>query len=365
MGNDATTRISLAALHEKPSSAASDAVQHMGDATAHDRNPYAPFEKNLGRRPDYKTFTTEFDEIVDAGSLCKRKELIRLRTQLDEHIGKLSGSVGRLANRLQRRLRAKQNRDWEFDLEEGILDTARLSRVVVNPLSSLSFKHEKEIELHDTVATCLIDNSGSMRGRPIRLAAIAADMMARTLERCGVKVEILGFTTCAWKGGRARERWLAAGRPSQPGRLNDLRHIIYKPADTPWSRARLGFGLMLREPILKENIDGEALAWAYARLMSRFERRKILIVISDGAPVDDATLSANSGSFLEQHLRRVIADIEGSGQVELTAIGIGHDVTRYYRRAVTLVDADQLGGAITDELAELLDPSPNSRRRRH
>ena len=365
MGNDAATRVSFETLHQNPSNTASDAMQHMDDSTAGDRStPTAP-DKSHGQRSEYKIFTTEFDEIVDAGSQCERKELIRLRTQLDEHIGKLSGVVGHLAKRLQHRLLAKQNRDWEFDLDEGILDSARLSRVVVNPFSSLSFKHEKEIELRDTVVTCLIDNSGSMRGRPIRLAAIAADMMARTLERCGVKVEILGFTTRAWKGGRARERWLAAGRPSQPGRLNDLRHIVYKPADTPWLRARLGFGLMLREPILKENIDGEALAWAYARLMSRLERRKILIVVSDGAPVDDATLSANSGSFLEDHLRHIIAMIEDSRHVELTAIGIVHDVTSYYRRAVTLVDADQLGGAITDELAELLDPSPANRRKKH
>ncbi|MCP4877900.1 MAG: cobaltochelatase subunit CobT [Gammaproteobacteria bacterium] len=320
--------------------------------------PNAFFDVSPALSSEYRVYTDEFDEIVDAGSLRDRSELVRLRTQLDDHIGKLSNIVGRLSSRLQRRLLAKQNRGWEFDLEEGELDTSRLSRVIVNPLNTLSFKREREIKLHDTVVSCLIDNSGSMRGKPVLLAAITADMIARTLERCRVKVEILGFTTRAWKGGRARARWLASGQPAQPGRLNDLRHIIYKSADTPWRRARLGLGLMLREGLLKENIDGEALAWAYRRLRSRHEQRKILIVISDGAPVDDATLSANSGSILDQHLRQVIAEIEVSGQVELSAIGIGHDVTRYYRRALTLVDADQLGKALTDELVELLDPTP-------
>jgi len=333
-----------------------DAEQPMDDGATGIPNAFS--DSSLTRSPGYRIFTDEFDEVIDAGSLHQRGELIRLRTLLDNHIGKLSNIVGRLSSRLQRRLLAKQNRGWEFDLEEGLLDTSRLSRIIINPLNTLSFKREKEIKLRDTVVSCLIDNSGSMRGRPILLAAITADMMARTLERCGVKVEILGFTTRAWKGGRARARWLASGQPSQPGRLNDLRHIIYKSADTPWRRARLGLGLMLREGLLKENIDGEALLWAYRRLCDRLEQRKILIVISDGAPVDDATLSANSGSILEQHLRQVIAEIEGSGQVELSAIGIGHDVTRYYRRALTLVDADQLGGALTNELVELLDPTP-------
>ncbi len=314
---------------------------------------------------DYHIFTTEFDEIVNANSLCERDELNRLRAQLDDHLGNLNSVIGRLANRLQRRLLAKQTRSWQFNLEEGMLDTSRLSRVVIDPLHSLSFKRESETEFRDTVVACLIDNSGSMRGRPIQLAAIAADMLTRTLERCGVKVEILGFTTRAWKGGRSREQWLSAGKPPRPGRLNDLRHIVFKSADMPWRRARHGLGLMLREGLLKENIDGEALAWAYARLTARPEQRKILLVISDGAPVDDATLSANSGFFLEQHLRDIIAEIEASNMVELSAIGIGHDVTRYYRRALTLVDADQLGGAVMEELADLFDPTPNGKLRRH
>ena len=358
-GKDKAAWAALDTLQGSQSSAPlpeADVEQLMDDGSS--RIPFAFSDKNCTPFPDYNVFTTEFDETVDAGSLHERKELVRLRAQLDDHIGKLSNIVGRLSGRLQRRLLAKQNRGWEFDLEEGVLDTSRLSRVITNPLNTLSFKREKEIKLHDTIVSCLIDNSGSMRGRPILSAAITADMMARTLERCGVKVEILGFTTRAWKGGRARERWLATGQPSQPGRLNDLRHIIYKSADTPWRRARLGLGLMLREGLLKENIDGEALTWAYRRLQSRVERRKILIVISDGAPVDDATLSANTGSILEQHLRQVIAEIEAAGQVELSAIGIGHDVTRYYQRALTLVEPDQLGGAITDELVELLDPAP-------
>ncbi len=358
-GNDAATWLPQGARQESLSgtpSAGMDAQQAIDDGSA--GIPDAFSDNGFTQSPDYRVFTDEFDETVDAGSLHEPRELTRLRTLLDDHIGKQKNIVGRLSRRLQRRLLAKQNRGWEFDLEEGELDTSRLSRVIVNPLNTLSYKREKEIELHDTVVSCLIDNSGSMRGRPILLAAITADMIARTLERCGVKVEILGFTTRSWKGGRSRARWLATGQPSQPGRLNDLRHIVYKSADTPWRRARLGLGLMLREGLLKENIDGEALAWAYRRLLSRHERRKILIVISDGAPVDDATLSANTGSILEQHLRQVIAEIEATGQVELSAIGIGHDVSRYYRRALTLVDADQLGGALTDELVELLDPTP-------
>lgn len=347
-------------------SSGEDAEQSVDDGASGIPNAFS--DSSNTRSPGYQVFTDEFDEIIDAASLHERGELIRLRTLLDNHIGKLSNIVGRLSSRLQRRLLAKQNRGWEFDREEGLLDTSRLSRIIINPLNTLSFKCEKEIKLRDTVVSCLIDNSGSMRGRPILLAAITADMMARTLERCGVKVEILGFTTRAWKGGHARERWLVSGQPSQPGRLNDLRHIVYKSADTPWRRARLGLGLMLREGLLKENIDGEALLWAYRRLCVRLEQRKILIVISDGTPVDDATLSANSGSILEQHLRQVIAEIEDSGRVELSAIGIGHDVTRYYRRALTLVDADQLGGALTNELVELLDPPPlrlDKPRRKH
>ena len=317
--------------------------------------------------PSYKSFTTEFDEVVDAESLCDAEELARLRLQLDQQLGHLQSVIGRLANRLQRRLLAKQNRSWEFDLEEGMLDAARLSRVVTNPAYPLSYKRERDTEFRDTVVGLLIDNSGSMRGRPITVAAMSADILARTLERCGVKVEILGFTTRAWKGGQGRERWLAAGKPSGPGRLNDLRHIVYKSADAPWRRARRSLGLMLREGLLKENIDGEALLWAHERLLPRTEKRKILMVISDGAPVDDSTLSVNPGNYLEKHLREVIEYIETRSPVELTAIGIGHDVTRYYRRAVTIVDAEQLGGTMLEKLAELFDedeqPAGRGRRR--
>ncbi|MFO0292577.1 MAG: cobaltochelatase subunit CobT [Rhodospirillales bacterium] len=320
--------------------------------------------------PAYKSFTAEFDEVVDAESLCDAEELARLRLHLDQQLGHLQSVIGRLANRLQRRLLAKQNRSWEFDLEEGLLDAARLSRVVTAPAYPLSYKRERDTEFRDTVVGLLIDNSGSMRGRPITVAAMSADILARTLERCGVKVEILGFTTRAWKGGQSRERWLAAGKPAAPGRLNDLRHIVYKSADAPWRRARRSLGLMLREGLLKENIDGEALLWAHDRLLPRPEKRKILMVISDGAPVDDSTLSVNPGNYLEKHLREVIAYIEARSPVELTAIGIGHDVTRYYRRAVTIVDAEQLGGTMLEKLAELFDddePKPargaGSRRR--
>jgi cobaltochelatase CobT len=303
----------------------------------------------------YRAFTTECDETVEAEGLCDPDELTRLRGLLDQQLAHLQSVIGRLANRLQRRLLAKQTRAWEFDLEEGMLDAARLSRVITNPIYPLSYKREKETDFRDTVVTLLIDNSGSMRGRPITVAAMSADILARTLERCGVKVEILGFTTRAWKGGQARERWIAAGKPGNPGRLNDLRHIIYKPADAPWRRARRSLGLMLREGILKENIDGEALLWAHNRLIARSEQRRILMVISDGAPVDDSTLSVNPGNYLERHLREVIGDIERNSSVELVAIGIGHDVTRYYRRAVTIVDAEQLGGTMLEKLAELFD----------
>jgi cobaltochelatase CobT len=300
-------------------------------------------------------YTNQFDEIVAAEDLCDSDELTRLRNYLDKQLSSLQGVVARLANRLQRRLMAQQNRSWDFDLEEGLLDAARLSRVVIDPLHALSFKIEKDMRFRDTVVTLLLDNSGSMRGRPITVAATCADILARTLERCGVKVEILGFTTRAWKGGQSREKWLAASKPPAPGRLNDLRHIIYKSADTPWRRSRRNLGLMMREGLLKENIDGEALIWAHNRLLARSEQRRILMVISDGAPVDDSTLSVNSGNYLERHLRQVIADIEGKSPVELIAIGIGHDVTRYYRRAVTIVDAEELGGAMTEKLAELFD----------
>ena len=303
----------------------------------------------------YHAFTQAHDEIVEADQLCDSEELTRLRSQLDQQLSHLQGVVSRLANRLQRRLMAKQTRSWDFDLEEGLLDAARLSRVVTDPLHPLSFKQEQDTEFRDTVVGLLIDNSGSMRGRPITVAAMSADILARTLERCGVKVEILGFTTRSWKGGQSREDWVEKGKPKNPGRLNDLRHIVYKGADMPWRRARKNLGLMLREGLLKENIDGEALMWAHNRLLARTEQRRILMVISDGAPVDDATLSANPGNYLEKHLRDVISFIENKSDVELTAIGIGHDVTRYYRRAVTIVDAEELGGTMMSKLAELFD----------
>ncbi len=306
----------------------------------------------------YHPYTERFDEVVVASSLCDADELTRLRHQLDQQLANLESVVARLANRLQRLLLAKQTRAWDFDLEEGTLDAARLARVVVDPLHPLSFKQEKETTFRDTIVSLLIDNSGSMRGRPITVAAMSADILARTLERCGVKVEILGFTTRAWKGGMSRERWVAEGKPKNPGRLNDLRHIIYKDAEQPWRRARRSLGLMLREGLLKENIDGEALLWAHHRLLGRPEQRRIMMVISDGAPVDDATLSANPGNYLERHLRDVIRWIETQSPVEVTAIGIGHDVTRYYRRAVTLVDAEELGGTMMQNLTELFDQEP-------
>jgi len=304
---------------------------------------------------DYKVYTEEFDEVVGAGELCDDEELTRLRAYLDAQLKGLQGVVTKLANRLQRRLMAQQNRSWDFDQEEGLLDAARLARVVVSPGQSLSYKVERDVEFRDTVVTLLIDNSGSMRGRPISIAAISADVLARTLERCGVKVEILGFTTRAWKGGQSRESWLAGGKPQHPGRLNDLRHIVYKKADEPWRRARKNLGLMMREGLLKENIDGEALLWAHTRLLARPEDRRILMVISDGAPVDDSTLSVNSAGYLEAHLRKVIEWIERVSPVQLIAIGIGHDVTRYYRRAVTIIDAEQLGGTMIEQLAGLFE----------
>jgi cobaltochelatase CobT len=316
-------------------------------------------DQNDPRITEYKAFTTKFDEEIGAEELCEPEELDRLRGYLDKQLSHLQGVVARLANRLQRRLMAQQNRGWEFDLEEGALDPSRLIRVVVEDMrgqfAPLSFKREKDTNFRDTVVTLLIDNSGSMRGRPITVAATCADILARTLERCGVKVEILGFTTKQWKGGQAREAWLQGGKPPAPGRLNDLRHIIYKSGDAPWRRARRNLGLMMREGLLKENIDGEALDWAHKRLLGRPEQRKILMMISDGAPVDDSTLSVNPGNYLERHLRGVIEEIEMRSPVELLAIGIGHDVTRYYRRAVTIVDAEELGGVMTEKLAELFD----------
>jgi cobaltochelatase CobT len=317
----------------------------------------APSRRNWDLSPptDYKAFTTRFDEIVESQELCDEEELSRLRAYLDQQMGGLSNVVTRLANRLQRRLLAQQARSWDFDQEEGLLDAARLARVVVSPGHPLSYKVEKETEFRDTVVSLLIDNSGSMRGRPIAIAAICGDILARTLERCGVQTEILGFTTRGWKGGQSREAWLAAGRPPNPGRLNDLRHIVYKRADEPYRHARRNLGLMMREGLLKENIDGEALLWAHNRLIARPEERRILMVISDGAPVDDSTASANGGTYLERHLRQVIEWIEKRSSVELIAIGIGHDVTRYYSRAVTIMDAEQLAGAMVEQLARLFD----------
>jgi cobaltochelatase CobT len=344
---------------------ADDAEMADSETAAEPWRPRQP--RNEPRGPDYRPFTARFDEVVGAEELCEAEELDRLRGYLDKQLSHLQGVVARLANRLQRLLLAQQNRAWEFDLEEGLLDPARLPRVIVDPLHPLSFKREKDTDFRDTVVTLLLDNSGSMRGRPITVAATCADILARTLERCGVKVEILGFTTRAWKGGQSRESWLAAGKPANPGRLNDLRHIIYKAADAPWRRARKNLGLMMREGLLKENIDGEALDWAHKRLLARAETRKILMMISDGAPVDDSTLSVNPGNYLERHLRWVIEDIETRSPVELIAIGIGHDVTRYYRRAVTIVDAEELGGVMTEKLAELFEEhavEDRTRRRR-
>ncbi len=313
--------------------------------------------------PNYVVFATDFDEEIKAEDLAEPAELERLRAYLDQQLEPLKGAVSRLANKLQRRLQAQQSRSWDFDLEEGILDAGRLARVVANPTTPLSFKQEKDTEFRDTCVTLLLDNSGSMRGRPISIAAICADVLARTLERCSVKVEILGFTTRAWKGGQSRERWLAEGRAQQPGRLNDLRHIIYKHADAPMRRTRSNLGLMMKEGLLKENIDGEALEWAHRRMLARYEARKILMVISDGAPVDDSTLSVNPANYLEKHLRDVIEMVEKRRAVELIAIGIGHDVTRYYERAVTITDVEQLAGAMTEQLASLFDSDPRARAR--
>ena len=355
------------AMDGSPADGAAEDAQDAADAGdgemmpgSSDDDPGRPGRPGqMPRRPDdtavYRAFSVAADEVIEADQLCDADELSRLRHLLDQQLAHLQSVIARLANRLQRRLMARQTRAWEFDLDEGLLDAARLSRVVANPILPLAYKRERETDFRDTVVTLLIDNSGSMRGRPITVAAMSADILARTLERCAVKVEILGFTTRAWKGGQSRERWIAAGKPPNPGRLNDLRHIVYKAADAPWRRARRSLGLMLREGILKENIDGEALIWAHDRLRARSEQRRILMVISDGAPVDDSTLSVNPGNYLEKHLREVIHDIERLGEVELTAIGIGHDVTRYYHRAVTIVDAEQLGGVMLERLAELFD----------
>lgn len=355
-GEDRRDQDSSGEGEERYDDAAEDGEGEPGDE-GEGMMPVRP-NRNWSDQPaqfDYKAFTTAFDEVVAATELCDSDELDRLRAYLDQQLIQLQGVVTKLANRLQRRLMAQQSRSWDFDQEEGMLDAARLARVVINPGQSLSYKIEREAEFRDTVVTLLIDNSGSMRGRPISIAAISADILARTLERVGVKVEVLGFTTRAWKGGQSREAWLAAGRPPQPGRLNDVRHIVYKQADEPWRRAKKALGLMMREGLLKENIDGEALLWAHGRLIARPEDRKVLMVISDGAPVDDSTLSVNSGSYLEKHLRQVIGWIEGRSPVELVAIGIGHDVTRWYSRAVTIMDAEQLAGTMIDQLAALFD----------
>jgi cobaltochelatase CobT len=361
-GSDQTQPEEMDASSEDQEGGETEATDASADEIADDdldaetpgetRRQDDPFS-NISREVDYRIFTTAFDETVGAEELCDEEELDRLRAFLDKQLANLQGVVGRLANRLQRRLMAQQNRAWDFDLEEGVLDPARLPRLVIDPMQPLSFKQERDTNFRDTVVTLVLDNSGSMRGRPITVAATCADILARTLERCGVSVEILGFTTRAWKGGQSREKWLKDGKPANPGRLNDLRHIIYKSADTPWRRARRNLGLMMREGLLKENIDGEALLWAHQRLLGRPEQRRILMMISDGAPVDDSTLSVNPGNYLERHLRAVIDLIETRSPVELLAIGIGHDVTRYYRRAVTIVDAEELAGAMTEQLAAL------------
>ena len=354
------------ALDVQPEEMAGEAAESAEDEDADDGAAATGEERPSGPQPPrgttsgeagsgYRAFTRAFDEEIAAEELVDADELSRLRQQLDQQLQHLQGVVAKLANRLQRRLLAQQMRAWDFDLEEGLLDAGRLARVVVNPLQALSYKRERDTEFRDTVVTLLIDNSGSMRGRPITVAAMCGDILARTLERCAVKVEVLGFTTRAWKGGQSREAWVSQGKPRNPGRLNDLRHIIYKSADAPWRRARRNLGLMLREGLLKENIDGEALLWAYRRLLARPEHRRILMVISDGAPVDDSTLSVNAGNYLERHLREVIREIESRDVVELIAIGIGHDVTRYYRRAVTIVDAEELGGTMMKKLTELFD----------
>jgi cobaltochelatase CobT len=344
----------------------SEQTEEMGDATEPEDamkpwRPEQPFAHSDAW--GYKIHTTQFDETIEASELCDAEELARLRAFLDQQLAAMQGVVSRLANKLQRLLMAQQNRTWEFDLEEGMLDTSRLPRIIIDPMYPLSFKREKDTTFRDTVVTLLLDNSGSMRGRPIMVAAMCADILARTLERCAVKTEILGFTTRAWKGGQSREKWIADGKPPHPGRLNDLRHIIYKAADEPWRRARRNLGLMMREGLLKENIDGEALMWAHNRIVHRPEQRKILMVISDGAPVDDSTLSVNAGNYLERHLRHVIEEIEDKSNVELAAIGIGHDVTRYYRKAVTIVDAEQLGGAMTEQLISLFAEDKDHGRR--
>ena len=354
-------------LEETEVSFDKDDDQDLSDSDdGNSENTTPQYKNNLSYEEifnDYQKYSEEFDEIITANILCEDEELNRLRNYLDQQLKSFQTIISRLANRLQRKLLAKQNRSWNFDLEEGLLDTSRLTRVIMDPMYSLSFKKEKDTDFKDTVVSLLIDNSGSMRGRPITVAAMSADILARTLERCGVKVEILGFTTKAWKGGKSREHWMQNNKPPAPGRLNDLRHIIYKAADEPWRRAKKNLGLMMREGLLKENIDGEALLWAHKRLQSRYEARKILMVISDGAPVDDSTLSVNSGNYLEKHLRGVISWIESKSNIQLLAVGIGHDVTRYYKRAVTIVDAEQLADVMTEQLVDLFEEDEKKKRR--
>jgi cobaltochelatase CobT len=360
---DSSSEVSEADMSESSSDESEEVAAEMQSEQMAEQSEQESDEGMKPYRPEqafahsdewgYKVHTTQFDEIVAATELCDGDELTRLRNFLDQQLQAMQGVVARLANKLQRLLMAQQNRTWEFDLEEGMLDASRLPRIIMDPMYPLSYKQEKDMTFRDTIVTLLLDNSGSMRGRPIMVAAMCADILARTLERCAVKTEILGFTTRAWKGGQSREKWIADGKPPHPGRLNDLRHIVYKAADEPWRRARKNLGLMMREGLLKENIDGEALMWAHNRMVHRPEQRKILMVISDGAPVDDSTLSVNAGNYLEKHLRKVIEEIEEHSSVELTAIGIGHDVTRYYRKAVTIVDAEQLGGAMTEQLISL------------
>ena len=333
-----------------------DSLHEIGsdkEDSNYNSSPSNDFKDNIEINFKYSIYTKEFDSVTNADKLCDVEEAFKLRKQLDKQTEKLDSTITILANKLQRKLLSKQNRWWEFDLEEGILDSGKLARIITSPESSLSYKKEKDTEFKDTVVSLLIDNSGSMRGRPITIAAISTDILARTLERCGIKVEVLGFTTKTWKGGKARDTWIKENKPQLPGRLNELLHIIYKNADAPIRRTKRNFGIMLKEGLLKENIDGEALDWAYKRLNARSEKRKILMVISDGAPVDDSTLSSNKSNYLDNHLKHIIKAIEKRGSVELLAIGIGHDVTRYYAKAVTILDVDDLGSVMSKQLINL------------
>ena len=330
-----------------------DEQNEIGDESKESEVKYFPQIDNDKKKYDYKIFTKEFDEVVNAKELCDPQELERLRLSLDQQVFSFQPLIAKIANRLQRKLLALQKRQWDFNLEEGFLDTSKLAKLIANPSSKLSYKKEKDIEFKDTIVSLLIDNSGSMRGRPITVAALCSDIIAKTLERCLIRTEILGFTTKAWKGGKSREKWIKLDKPSNPGRLNDLRHIVYKNGDAPWRRSKKNLGLLLREGILKENVDGEALMWAFSRLQKRQEERKILFIISDGAPVDDSTLSVNPGNYLERNLKDVISKIEKKSEIELIAIGIGHDVSRYYKKAVTIMDVDELGEVLLNELSNI------------